>query len=227
VAPGSASSREAFALLASRRAGAYVKAGRFFVPFGLRLLDDDAATRRASGFTFESADTGIEVGADTGRWVGAVAVSNGRAEAGDADNRKQYAATGTWIGGWARAGLSAASNDLPGLAHRTLGEGSAGFHVERLVLLLAFTRTIEADLEGERTRGAAGHVEADVAVSRGLTVRAWKGAHDPDRSGEGATLRQWGIGADFTPIPGVQTRAFWRRRDGAGDEVRVEAHVYF
>src|SRR6185503_9294188 len=47
VAPGSAANREAFALLSSHRAGMYAKAGRFFVPFGLRLLDDDAATRRA------------------------------------------------------------------------------------------------------------------------------------------------------------------------------------
>jgi len=227
VAPGSAANREAFALLSSHRAGAYAKAGRFFVPFGLRLLDDDAATRRASGFTFENPDTGIEVGADTGRWVGALSASNGSAEVGDADNRKQYVASGTWIGSWARVGLSAASNDLPGLAHRTLGEGYAGFKVDRLVLLLAYTRTLDSDAEGVRLRGEAGHLEADIEVARGLTLRAWTGAQDPDRTVGGDAVSQWGIGADVTALPGLQVRGFWRDRDGGDDEVRLEAHVYF
>ena len=227
VAPGSAANREAFGLLSAHKAGAYVKAGRFFVPFGLRLLDDDAATRRASGFTFENPDTGVELGADTGRWVGTVSVSNGTSSANDADNRKQYVGMGTWIGSWARVGLSAASNDLPGLAHRTLGEGFAGFHVDRLILLLAYTRTIESDLEGTRLKGEAGHLEADVAITRGITARAWKGAHDPDRSLQGDTLSQWGVGADVTPLPGLQLRGYWRKRDAGDDEVRVEAHLYF
>jgi hypothetical protein len=227
VAPGGAANREAFGLLSARRAGAYVKAGRFFVPFGLRLLDDDAATRRASGFTFENADTGVEVGADTGRWAGALSISNGTAGTGDEDNRKQYAGTGAWIGSWARVGLSAASNDLPGLSHRTLEEGFAGVHVDRLVLLVAYTRTVESDLEGERLRGEAAHLEADVALSRGFTLRAWKGAHDPDRNQPGDSLPQWGLGADVTPLPGLQVRGYWRQRDRGDDEVRVEAHVYF
>jgi hypothetical protein len=227
VAPGSAANREAFALLSSHRAAMYAKAGRFFAPFGLRLLDDDAATRRASGFTFENPDTGIEVGADTGRWVAALSVTNGSADVGDADNRKQYAATGTWIGSWARLGLSAASNDLPGLAHRTLGEGYAGFKTGRLVLLLAYTRTLDSDEEGTRVRGEAGHLEADVELTRGVTLRAWTGAQDPDRTLGGDALSQWGIGTDVTALPGLQLRAFWRERDGGDDEVRVEAHVYF
>ena len=227
VAPGSAASREAFALLSSHRAGMYAKAGRFFGPFGLRLLDDDASTRRASGFTFENPDTGIEVGADTGRWVAALSASNGSAEVGDADNRKQYVGSGTWIGSWARLGLSAASNDLPGSAHRTLGEGWAGFKVDRLVLLLAYTRTLDSDPQGTRPRGEAGHLEADVEVTRGVTVRAWTGARDPDRNLEGDAISQWGIGADVTALPGLQLRGYWRDRDGGDDEVRVEAHLYF
>ena len=227
VAPGSASNREAFALLASHRAGAYAKAGRFFVPFGLRLLDDDAATRRTSGFTFENPDTGVEAGFDTGRWMGQLSITNGSAEVGDSDNRKQYAGTGTWIGSWARFGVSAASNDLPGFAHRTLAEGFAGFHADPFVLLLAYTRTVDSDIEGTRVRGEAGHVEAYAAVTRGLTLRAWKGAQDPDRAAPGDSLGQWGIGADVTPIPGLQVRGFWRARDGGDDEVRLEAHVYF
>jgi len=227
VAPGGAANREAFGLLAGHKAGMYAKAGRFFVPFGLRLLDDDAATRRASGFTFENPDTGIEAGLDTGRWVAAVSASNGSAEVGDADNRKEYVGNGTWIGKWARVGLSAASNDLPGSAHRTLGEGYAGFKASRLVLLFAYTRTIDSDAEGVRVHGEAGHLEADVEVTRGVTLRAWTGAQDPDRTVDGDALSQWGIGADVTALPGLQLRAFWRDRDGGDDEVRVEAHLYF
>ena len=153
--------------------------------------------------------------------------SIGSAEVGDADNRKQYVASGTWIGSWARVGLSAASNDLPGLAHRTLGEGYAGFRAGRLVLLLAYTRTLGSDAEGTRLRGEAGHLEADVEVTRGVTLRAWTGAHDPDRTVDGDAISQWGIAADVTALPGLQVRSFWRDRDGGDAEVRLEAHVYF
>ena len=146
---------------------------------------------------------------------------------GDADNRKQYAATGTWIGRWARVGLSAASNDLPGPAHRTLGEAYAGFKADRLVLLLAYTRTLDSDPEGARLRGEAGHLEADIEVTRGVTLRAWTGAQDPDRTAGGDAISQWGIGADVTALPGLQVRGFWRDRDGGDDEVRLEAHLYF
>jgi hypothetical protein len=234
IAPGGAATREAFALLAASRAGGYLKAGKFFLPYGLRLQDNDAAIRRGTGFTFETADIGLEAGFDTGRWAGAAAVSNGTSGAAEQDNRKQLVASMARIVEGGRIGLAASSNDLPGPAHATTAGVFGGVHVEPVVLLVGLDRTLDRSLDGSRARGAAGHVEADVALARGVTARAWLGAFDRKRGDGERRFRQRGLGVDWTPLPGLQLRVFWRARSGPvsvegsrDDEAVVEAHVYF
>ena len=64
-----ASARELFALFGfAGTSRAYVKAGKFLPPFGWRLPDDDAFIRQSSGFTYSAPDTGVEIGAEPGRW---------------------------------------------------------------------------------------------------------------------------------------------------------------
>jgi hypothetical protein len=81
---------------------------------------------------------------------------------------------------------------------------------------------------------SAGHVEVDLATARGVTARAWEGAYDLDRSDGVSRFAQWGAGVDWTAIPGLQLRLFYRSRGGpaavpgSGDaEVLAEVHVYF
>ena len=68
----------------------------------------------------------------------------------------------------------------------------------------------------------------------GLTLRVFAGAADSDRSDDVSRRIQWGVGVDWTPLPGLQIRALYRARDGPAsvpgardDEAAVEAHVYF
>src|SRR5262245_57998088 len=61
VAPGGTQSREIFAMMSHARSHIYVKAGRFFAPYGWRLLDDDAFVRSRTGYNFQSPDDGLEV----------------------------------------------------------------------------------------------------------------------------------------------------------------------
>jgi hypothetical protein len=234
VAPGGASSREAFAMYSTRWHGFYAKGGKIFLPFGLRLQDDDAATRRGTGFTFSTSDLGLEVGASGERWMTAASVSNGTAGAAEQDNRKQYVATAAWIHPLGRIGASISNNALPAGARRTVAGVFGGFHADRLVVLTEIDRTQEVDAGGAQRKGAAGHVEADLAVPAAVTLRAWTGAYDLDTSDAEPRFAQWGIGTDWTPLPGLQLRVFYRARSGpasaAGsgdDEVSAEVHVYF
>ena len=56
----------------------YVKAGRLFPAFGLRVQDDQAFIRTRSGFTFQNPDEGGEVGIAPGPFFLASSVTNGR-----------------------------------------------------------------------------------------------------------------------------------------------------
>ncbi len=234
VAPGSATAREVFALVRPGPPGVYVKAGRFFLPFGLRLLDDDAATRRPVGFSFDQSDTGIEVGIEEGGWSGAFAVSNGTAGAPESDNGKQASFVGAYVRPRWRVGLSVSSNDLPGPRRRRAGGLFGGLRLGPVVVL-AEADTVQTDeVQLPRVEARAQHAEVDLLLLEGLNLRVWTGRFDPDGDVPGDTLRQAGIGLDWTVLPGLQVRGIFRGRDGpAGlsgsrdDEATLELHVYF
>lgn len=72
--------REAFVLLHGvLPLDGWVKAGRLYPPFGLRVHDDDAFIRARSGFTFDNPDEGAEIGIRPGPFFVAASVTNGAA----------------------------------------------------------------------------------------------------------------------------------------------------
>ena len=58
----------------------YVKAGRMFPTFGLRVQDDEAYIRGKTGFTFQNPDDGIEFGTQPGPLFLATTIANGQAD---------------------------------------------------------------------------------------------------------------------------------------------------
>jgi hypothetical protein len=234
VAPGGASAREAFALYTIDRGGFYVKGGKFYLPFGLRLQDDEAATRRATGFTFESADVGAEVGADDGRWSTALSITNGTSGGAELDNGKQYSWTGARIFSLGRIGVSFSTNDLPAKAHRTVAGAFGTYRAGPVVVLTEADVIHDNDGTNAERHGGAGHLELDALAHAGLTLRAFAGADDLDLDDGVSRSTQWGLGVDWTPLPGLQIRGLYRARNGPpsvpgarDDQAAVEAHVYF
>jgi len=234
VAPGGASAREAFALYDFGRAGLYVKGGKFYLPFGLRLQDDETSTRRATGFTFETADIGGEFGFDNGAWSSALAISNGTSGGAEADNGKQYTWTGARVFRDGRIALSASYNDLPVGARSEVGGAHGTYKAGPLVVLAEADVIVDDDGMKPQRRGGAGWLELDTLAHAGLTVRLFGGASDADHDDGLGRLTQWGAGLDWTPLPGLQVRMLYRARSGpasiAGardDQAWIEAHVFF
>ena len=234
VAPGSASSREAFALIRSRKAALYAKAGRFFPPYGWRLQDDQVPIRRFTGFNFASSDTGVEVGAEPGRWSLALAVTNGSGGGAEIDNGKKVSFIGSYVRDLWRLGLSVSSNDLPGSARQSLGGVFGGYRAGPVGFLGEWDVIRVDEVDGSTTYSGVAHLQVDGVLHDGIDIRAWWGRFNADRDLGGDSQDQAGIGVDWTPIPGVQVRGFWRVREGpatvAGsrdDEVVLELHLYF
>jgi hypothetical protein len=75
---GGVTNREAFGLIHGFLPwDAYVKAGRLFPTFGLRVQDDQAYIRSRTGFTFTNPDEGGEVGIAPGPFFIASSITNG------------------------------------------------------------------------------------------------------------------------------------------------------
>ena len=62
IAPDDSENREAYLKVTPLDGKLTIKAGQMFVPFGLRLQDDNAFVRQATGVNFLTPDDGVEVG---------------------------------------------------------------------------------------------------------------------------------------------------------------------
>jgi hypothetical protein len=78
AAGGGVTARETFALL-KLPFDTFVKAGRFFPPFGLRVYDDASFIRTNTGFTFQNPFDGLELGVTPGPLYLATSVTSGAA----------------------------------------------------------------------------------------------------------------------------------------------------
>jgi len=232
VGPGGASTREAFALLEDLWLDGYVKAGKFLLPYGLRLLDDAAFIRQRTGFNYNTPDQGVELGVEPGPLSLFVSLTNGTQGAGENNSRKQITASGALIYSDFRVGGSVSRNDGPG-ARRDVFGGFGGVNVGKLTLLGEVDVIRDTPEGGEETEQLASYVEGDFLVARGVNVKVAFGFLDPNSAiGEDARNRLR-VGLELFPIPFLQISTFYTRlqdipqsttdRDG----VSVELHAYF
>jgi hypothetical protein len=110
VSPGAATNRETYAMFWTPGHEWYVKAGRMFVPFGLRIEDDTAFIRTVTGTTFSSFDDGVEGGMEIGSWSAYVSVTNGSGGGAETNRGKLISSLFTYVQSTWRAGLSASKN---------------------------------------------------------------------------------------------------------------------
>lgn len=243
VAPGGASSREAFALLDGLPGRLYVKAGRFFPDYGWRLLDDTAFIRSVTGFNFRSADDGVELGWTPGKLASSLSVTNGSGGGAEQDENKQVTALTAWTSDHGRIGVSGSENRVQS-ENRRLAGVFAGVRMGPLVILgeadgVRSESVTGAPLPGSldpKVRQMIGYAEADWLAHRGVNLKAAFDYFDPDRSQTGDEVNRVGAGVEFTPSPFTQFRILWRRTDRPGvvrgityedeREVLAELHLY-
>lgn len=233
VAPAGASSREAFVLLEGLPGAGYLKAGRMLLPYGVRMWDDAAFVRQATGFNYDNQDLGLEVGFEPGAASVAVAVSNGTQGARDDDRSKQISAVGSyWIGG-AVLGASVAFNDAHGV--RRLVAGPFG---SVRTGLLSWT----GELATIRERGGPGpdndqllaFASVDGWVRQAINVRLAFDYHDPFDRVEQDERSRVTLGVDAFLTPFLTASAAYHLKDsvpqdptGNADTFTLSLHTFF
>lgn len=205
---------------------AYVKAGKMFLPFGLRVQDDSALVRATSGVNFLTPDNGVELGFDYSQWSTQIALSNGTAGASDNNRSKQINARTVFIKSDWRLGASVGYNDGANDTDRALYSvfsGIRGLGSEFLVELdWIKDSTPEADREQLATL-----VEVNREIAKGQNLKLSAEYHDPDLDIDEDHMSRWSLVWEATPVPLLQVRVGARLSEGIPQNAVQNTDLYF
>lgn len=232
VAPGGASSREAYALYWLKENRAYIRAGRIFLPFGWRLEDDTAFIRQVPGINYNTPDDGIELGLERDNLSMQLAITNGTAGAGEVDTGKQFSGRASFIKNRWRAGVSANVNDASGGSRKMYGV-FAGMRTGPLNWLVEFDQINDQGFTPGRDIDVA-LVEANWEIRKGINLKTTFEHFDPDTDISQDEQSRISLVLELFPIQFTQLNFGIRSRDGIPqnalqntNEFFAQLHVYF
>ena len=230
LAPGGAINRESWARFSF--GNSYLKAGRIFQPFGLRLEDDSVNVRQITNINFNTPDTGVEFGHVRDRLSIQLAITNGTGGANEIDDGKQVTARLAWVERNWRLGLSGSSNNTD-VVDRTMYGVFVGIRTGPVSWLAEYDR-IDDDVPG--LGGAEqdlGFVEANWRIAQGhylklgMEVRSSQADTIPDSS-------RYSIEYQWFPLPFTHLRAGLRMSDSDDpnpflneEQAFLQLHFYF
>lgn len=169
--------REAFGLLKGELKGEpyYFKVGQFFLPYGLRLQDDTAFTRAATGFTYRVSDVGAELGFEPGSWALHLAATNGTGSSQDTNRSKRATASVAYVQKLLRLGGSYSTNKDAQGVETTIYGVNGGTQFGRVGVLAE-----GAVIDDSTVKQRVGILEFNLLLSRGNNLKLSYEYHDPD-----------------------------------------------
>ena len=232
-APDSVENRELYLKLKTSDSRFHIAAGQFFLPYGLRLQDDSAFVRRATGINFNIPDRGVQVGYESGPWSTQVSVTNGTGLGPVLDSSDQISFVAQYVQPLWRAGVSFNSNDSPA-GDRQMQNAFFGLKTGPVVWLgeLDF---ISDDVPGASSQDAlAGLIEGNWLFRKGHNLKVSYEYLDPNDSISEDHQVRWSLLWEYTPMQFLQARFGARLYDGIPqvpfqnrDEFFVELHGFF
>jgi len=208
VGPDRAVAREAFGMVKRLPGESYIKAGKFLLPYGLRLQDDAEYIRERTGFSYHTPDQGVEVGLEPGPVTFSVALTNGNAGAAENDDGKQVTSSAVVVTRRFRIGASGSINDASASRREVVG-GFGGFSVGPLVILGELDHITDKPVQGDTVKQLAAYGEADWLLLRGLNAKVTYGWLDPNTDiAENERIRAR-FGLEFFPTPFLRFAGFY------------------
>lgn len=211
----------------------YLKAGRMYLPYGLRLQDDSAFIRRVPGINFATPDNGVEFGFEGGAWSTQFALSNGAGGGPEQDSGKQASLRVEYVQpGW-RVGASANLNDSDA-GQRRMANLFTGVRTGAVAWLAEGDYVVDDGFAtGERTL-LAGLLEANWHVRRGHNLKLAGEYFDPDADVPEDQQVRHSLLWEYTPVAFLQLRVGGRWSDGIPQnplqnqrQALVELHAFF
>lgn len=211
----------------------YIRGGRMFLPYGLRLEDDSAWIRQVPGINFTTPDKGVEIGFDKGPWSAQFAVSNGTAGGDEIDSGKQYSLNAVYMRpGW-RVGGSLNYNDSS-FGDRELYSLYGGYRWRQVAFLGEISHIVDMGFPEGRRSQTATLLEANWRYKRGHNLKITYEHLDPDDTLPRDQQNRYGLVWEYFPIQYVQLRAGLREYEGIPQsdvqnrfERFIQLHLYF
>jgi hypothetical protein len=233
VAPGGAVNRETFAMLWFGERSVYVKAGRMFIPFGLRIEDDTAFIRQVSGTTFSSSDDGVEGGLEAGPWSANVSVTNGAGGGTETNRGKQVSALAGFVQRYWRLGVSAATN-FSGDQDRRMQTVFAGLRTWIVSWLASGLRVTDDGTPTGRVEQRATLLEGNVEAAKGHNLKLTYEYYDPNADVGEDQRERYSALWEYVPFQYTQFRLGVRKNNGIpqnnpqnASEVFLQWHAFF
>jgi hypothetical protein len=233
VAPGSATNRETYAMLWTADRSAYVKAGRMFVPFGLRIEDDGAFIRQVTGTNFNSSDDGIEGGLELGAWSVNVSVTNGAGGGTETNRGKMISSLATFVQPDWRVGASYSAN-YNGTADRRMQSVFAGLRTGIVAWLASGIYVTDDGTPTGRLKQWATLLEGNVEVAKGHNLKLTYEYYDPNADVKEDQRERYSVVWEYMPIQFTQFRLGARKNNGIpqnnaqnATEVFLQWHAFF
>lgn len=233
LAPG-ASNREAWIQYKSAAKKAFVLAGSFFLPYGLRLEDDSAFIRQATGVSFNNADSGVMIGHDRGPWSTRLSLTNGTNGGAETNRGKQLSARAAFIKPTWRLGASANTNPGANGVSRTMWNLFGGLRLLGIDWLAEVDWIRDEEADSSSIRQTLGLIEANKEILKGHNLKGTYEWLDPDTDVADNIRSRTSIVYEYSPIPMLQIRTGARIQVGIPqnsaqntDTVFAQVHLWY
>ena len=239
VAPGSAINREALIMYKFEQNdlfnGSYLKAGKLFLPYGLRIEDDSAFIRQATGMNFDNSDNGVEYGINHNDVSANFYVANGTSQASNNDDSLLYGMRVEHLFTNFRLGLSAVLND--GEQQVQMLNLYGGTQWRDLTFLAEIDYLILEEgnsFTQQDIKQLVTLAEVNYQWQQGWNFKLTAEYFDPDQDVNEDEQTRYSFITEYTPLSNVQLRLGLRLKQDIpqkpqqnSDMVFIQSHFYF
>lgn len=232
-APDSIENRELYLKWKATDGKFHIAAGQFFVPYGLRLEDDSAFVRQASGVNFNIADRGVQLGYESGPWSTQLSLTNGTGTGSVLDSTDQVSFVTQYVQPLWRAGVSLNANDSDA-GDRQMQNVFFGLRTGPLVWLAELDFISDEVPAAPSQDAIAGLLEGNWLFRKGHNLKVSYEYLDPNDSISEDHQVRWSLLWEYTPMQFLQGRLGARFYDGIPqvdvqnrDEFFIELHGFF
>lgn len=234
VAPGSAINREAFVMYKFSN-GHFLKAGKMFLPYGLRIEDDSAFIRQATGMNFDNSDNGVELGLDYQNTTVNLFIANGTSQASNNDDNFLYGARIEHLFSSYRLGTTAMLNDGENTTQQFNVYGGANFGDFTFLAEIDYQILEQANsLTLDDIKQLISLAEINYQWQPGINFKFTAEYFDNDKKIDENESTRFSLIAEYTPISNMQLRLGYRKQNDIPQKPEnntqllfLQSHFYF